>query len=48
MKLGAIGLHDNLRTWLGSFLTERVQMVQINNFIPKQIAVRSGVITSLP
>lgn len=43
MKLEAIGFHNNLKAWLLSFLIERVQIVNINNFISKQIAVNSGI-----
>ena len=42
-KLAAYGLHDKILKWIRSFLADRVQRVEIKNFISRQINVVSGV-----
>ena len=41
-KLCALGVHGNLVDWLSSYITDRTQIVKINDCLSKGIAVRSG------
>lgn len=42
-KLGALGIHGSLHEWLGSYSTNRKQVVKLKNRLSEEILVKSGV-----
>ena len=42
-KLSNYGLGEKLRTWISCFLTNRIQMVKINDELSRSLKVTSGV-----
>lgn len=42
-KLKTLGVNGSLLRWLESYLTDRIQVVKINNFLSNEITVPSGV-----
>ena len=43
LKLEALGFHSSILRWIGSYLSDRVQVVQIGKFISHKFKSTSGV-----